>query len=275
MHILRADVGQGRGDHRQMFGAAAAAGAASSTRSTTRPGRASPPTTGPWPTSPTRSEAKDGLAAALDLAHRSGDPRLVTLIEAFLAVADLAAGPRRPRPVPRSTRLDRAASEDGYDRFILHWAGWMLGLAEQDAAAARRWMGLQQDYLDRTGIVETWITSFSTAMCDVVDGGDVRTCSRGTLALADREGYHADADCVLVLAYAEICAGRFEVAAELVGTAMHGRFNATAHYVLYRAVLDRALREQLDAGAMAEAMARGRGRTAADALAEHGVTRTR
>ena len=104
-------------------------------------------------------------------------------------------------------------------------------------------MGLQQDYLDRTGIVETWLTSFSTAMCDVIDGGDVRTMLARTLALADREGYHADADCLLVLAYAEICAGRFEAAAELVGTAMHDRFNATAHYVLYRAVLDRLLRD--------------------------------
>ena len=103
-------------------------------------------------------------------------------------------------------------------------------------------MGLQQEFLDRTGIVETWLTSFSTAMCDVIDGGDVRSILARTLALADREGYHADADCVLVIAYAEICAGRFEAAAELLGTAMHDRFNATALYVLYRAVLDRLLR---------------------------------
>ena len=100
------------------------------------------------------------------------------------------------------------ASEDGYDRFILHWAGWMLGLAERDAAGARRWMSRQQDYLDRTGIVETWITSFSTAMCDVVEGGDVVSRLRHTLDLADREGYQAEADCVLVLAYAAICADR-------------------------------------------------------------------
>ena len=134
----------------------------------------------------------------------------------------------------------------------------MLGLAERDVAVARRWMDLQQEFLDRTGIVETWITSFSTAMCDVIDGGDVRSILARTLALADREGYHADADCVLVIAYAEICAGRFEAAAELVGTAMHDRFNATAHYVLYRAVLDRLLRQQLDADAMTDAMHRGR-----------------
>ncbi len=194
------------------------------------------------------------------------------MIEAFLAVADVAAG-QHDHVGAAVTKLDRAASEDGYDRFIVHWAGWMLGLAERDAAAARRWMSLQQDYLDRTGIVETWITSFSTAMCDAIDGSDVRTTLAHTLVLADWEGYDADADCVLVLSYAEMCAGRFDAAAELIGTAMHGRFNTTAHYVLYRAVLDRPLRQQLDAAPMTEAMARGRARTAAEALAEYGITR--
>lgn len=93
------------------------------------------------------------------------------------------------------------------------------------------------------------------------------------LELAHREGDHADADCVLVLAYAEICASRFEAAAELMAPAVHGRFNATAHYVLYRAVLDRLLRPQLDAGVMADAAARGRARTPAGALSDYGVTR--
>ena len=170
------------------------------------------------------------------------------------------------------TELDHVASEDGYDGFIVHWAGWMAALAERDAAGARHWMGLQQDYLDRTGIVETWITSFSTAMCDVVDGRDYRPTLARALDLASREGFDADADCVLVLSYAEMCAGRFEEAAELLGTAMHERFNATAHYVLYRAVLDELLRLQLDAASCAEAMARGRARRAADALAEYGIT---
>jgi predicted ATPase/DNA-binding winged helix-turn-helix (wHTH) protein len=271
--ILRADVGLGRGDFRQMFDAASSAGSlVERTDDPAAAGLAGHYLALAHLTDP--DQATDRLATALDLAHRSGDLRLITLAETFVAVADLAAG-QHDQVRAAVTRLDRAASEDGYDRFILHWAGWMLALAERDAAAARHWMGLQQDYLDRTGIVETWITSFSTALCDVVDGSDVRTGLARSLALADREGYDADADCVLVLAYAEICAGRPEEAAELVGTAFHSRFNSTAHYVLYRAVLDPSLRLDLDAGAIADAMKRGRARTAAAALAAYDVVSSR
>jgi predicted ATPase len=271
LHILRADVGQGRGDHRQMFGAAAAA--TGLVESADDPAGACVAAHYAALAHLTDADhAKGRLTAALDLANQSGDARLITLIEAFLAVADLASG-QHDDVHEAVTRLDGAASADGYDRFILHWTAWMLGLAERDVTTARRWMGLQQEYLDRTGIVETWITSFSTAMCDVIDGSDVRSILGRTLDLADREGYQADADCVLVIAYAEICQGRFDAAAELIGTAMHGRFNATAHYVLYRVVFDRLLREQLDADAMADAMRRGRARTAVAALAEYGIIR--
>ena len=75
----------------------------------------------------------------------------------------------------------------------------------------------------------------------------------------------------LGLALAEL--GRFEEAAELVGSAVHGRFNATAHFVLYRNVLERTLREHLDDGALQAAMARGRDRAPAQALAAYGVVR--
>jgi len=270
-HILRADVGQGRGDHHQMFGAASSAKGLVD-RTDDPAGACLAAHYDAIAHLSEAGQAKGRLAAALELAHRSGDLRLITLIEAFVAVADVAAG-QYDEARAAVTGLDRGASEDGYDRFIVHWAGWMLGLAERDAGAARRWMSLQQDYLDRTGIVETWITSFSTAMCDAIDGSDVGTTLAHTLVLADREGYHADADCVLVLSYSEMCAGRWDVAAELIGTAVQGRFNATAHYVLYRAVLDRPLRQQLDPAPMTDAMVRGRARTPAQALAEYGITR--
>jgi hypothetical protein len=70
-----------------------------------------------------------------------------------------------------------------------------------------------------------------------------------------------------------MCAGRFTAAAELLGTAVRGRFNATAHYALYMAVLDRPLRQQLDAEVMIEAMKRGRERTPAEALTEYDISR--
>jgi hypothetical protein len=271
VHILRTDVGQGRGDHRQMFGAASSAEALID--GVDDPvGACLAAHYGALAHLTDPDHAQRRLTTALDLARRSDEVRLTTLVEDFLAVADVAAG-QHDRARAALVRLDRTASEDGYDRFILHWAGWMSGLAERDATEARRWMGQQQDYLDRTGIVETWLTSFSTAMCDVIDGSDVRATLAHTLTLAEREGYQADADGVLVLAFAEICAGRAEIAAELVGTALHERFNSTAHYVLYRAVLDRSLRQQLDPGVMAEAVERGRARSAAQALTDYGIAR--
>ena len=150
--ILRSDVGQGRGDHRQMF-SAASLDASVMDHADDPAGRCLAAHYGALAHLTDANEAADRLAAALDLAHQSGDPRLVTLIEVFRAVADLAAG-QDDQARAAVSRLDRVASEDGYDRYLLHWAGWMLGLAEHDATAARRWMSLQQDYLDRTGIVE-------------------------------------------------------------------------------------------------------------------------
>jgi predicted ATPase/class 3 adenylate cyclase len=268
--ILRADVGQGRGDHHQMFDAAAAAEElvervddVAGTCLATHYGALA------HLTEPAQAEAR--LEAVLELAHQSGDDRLVTLMMAFRAVADLAAG-RRDRTRAAVSRLSPMASDDGYDRFIVHWAGWMLELAERDAVAARRWMDDQQDFLDRTGIVETWLSAFSQAMCHVLEGGDPRIVLSRTLALADREGYRADGDCVLVLAYAELCAERYDVAAELIGTAVHTRFNATAHYVLYRAVVDPALREHLDADTMRAGMDLGRERSAPAVLASYGIS---
>lgn len=271
VQILRADVGQGRGDHRQMFDAAESAEALADRSDDTAAAclvahyRALAHLTEP-------DQGRTRLEAALALARASGDARLTTLVEAFVAVADLAAGLHEPVR-EAVARLDRSASEDGYDRFIVNWAAWMLAVAEMDAPAARHLLGVQYDFLDRTGIVETWLSSFSTAMCDAIDGRDLAVMLGHTLALADREGYQADADCVLVLAYAQMCAGRFDAAAELIGTAIRGRFNATANYALYRAVFDRVLRDQLDAEGIAAAMARGRAVTPADALAAHGIAR--
>ncbi|MGH9279795.1 MAG: ATP-binding protein [Acidimicrobiales bacterium] len=270
-HILRSDIGLGRGDHRQMFGAAALAGVLAERGGDLAAGCLAATYTGLTQlTDVTQRPAR--LGTALDLAYQSGDPRLVVLVESFLAGANLTAG-RHDEARSAIARRRRSASDDGYDRFILNWAGWLLGLVERDGAAARHWMDVQQDFLDRSGIVETWLSSFSTAMCDVIDGGDVTTTLGRTLDLAEWEGYQAAADCVLVLAYAELCSGRLEAAAELVGSAKHGRFNTTAHYAVYRAVLDRPLRQNLDRTTLMRAMVRGRQRKPAHVLAEYGVAR--
>jgi predicted ATPase len=270
VQILRADVAQGRGEYRELLAAASAANEL--VTSTNDPVvvylgahyAAFDEFTG-------RDQIREGLLVARRRADDAGDIRLVALAEAFLAAADLSFG-NDDDASRRLEWLDRTASHTGYDRFITHWAAWMKGIAEQNAAAAQRWMRAQQDFLDRTGIVETWLSTFSTAMTNVVAGGNIRDLLGHALTLADREGNHAEADGVLVLAYAEACAGRYEKAAELMGTAVRGRFNTTAHYVLYRVALERPVGRQLDPAAMEAAIARGRQRIAVDTLAEHGIT---
>jgi len=273
IEILRADVGQGLGDYREMVAAVTSARALVEAA-----GDGVDPVAAGLVAHydgisllTDRDRARAHFESALDHARAAGEDRLVTLIEAFRTVADVGAG-RYDEARSQMARLETMASEDGYDRFVTNWTGWMLGLAERDPAC-RTWMRRQQDFLDRTGIVETWLSTLSTAMCDVVDGGDALGTLARALVLARQEGYDAEADCVLVLAYCEICSGAYEAAAELVGTALHGRFNTTAHYVAYRAVIDPPLQRHLGPEALAAAVNRGRARTPAAALAHHGVTR--
>ena len=87
----------------------------------------------------------------------------------------------------------------------------------------------------------------------------------------DRATVEADADCALALAYIEACRGDTIGAAELLGTAVQSRFNATAHYVLYRVVVEPVVGAPLDAESFAQALGRGRLRTARQALVDYEV----
>jgi len=116
VQLLRADVGQGRGDARQMFDAACSAGGLVD-RTGDPAGaclaahfRALAHLTDP-------DQAPGRLAAARDLAHQSGDARLIAMIEAFLAAADVASG-QHDQVRAAVAKLERAASaladQEGY-----------------------------------------------------------------------------------------------------------------------------------------------------------------
>jgi predicted ATPase/DNA-binding winged helix-turn-helix (wHTH) protein len=263
--ILRADVGQGVGDHRAMVAGAVAAGRADDGADPEATCVAAHYASLMHLTGGASSRERLGEVLAM-----AGEARLRNLMEAFLVAADLADGSAADIDA-RVERLRHEASADGYDRFILHWAAWMHGLVRRDAGFARRWMDLQQEFLDRTGIVETWITTFSSAMTDAVDGSDVREQLARALALADREGYRAEGDCALALAFSEACRGNGLAAAELLGTAVQSRFNSTAHYVLYRLVVEPVVRAAVPPTELAAALERGQRRSAAEALAQHGI----
>jgi predicted ATPase/DNA-binding CsgD family transcriptional regulator len=266
--LLRADVGLGDGDFVAMISAAAEAAQLARGVDDVAAAVAQQILTLQHLLDP--RAADEALAAALAV---SPDERLSNLIRAFTIVAHAA----RPEGIDidgRVRQLQHQCSADGYDRFILNWAGWLHGLALRDETRAERGIGDQYDYLHHTGLAETWLTSFSLALTRMIDGSSGRDQLGRALEIARREGYAIEGDCLLALAYSELCAGRAVAAAELLGLARTRRFNATAHHVLHAVVVDPLIRQALDRDELAAALQRGSMRSVLDALASHGIQPT-
>lgn len=129
------------------------------------------------------------------------DKRLTNLSRAFSVVAHIAR-PRREDLDERVEALRRDCSPDGYERFILNWAGWMHGLALRDPQRAQLGIGQQYEYLQRARLAETWLTSYSLAVTHMIDGVSGREEFSHALDIARREGYRIVGECMLALAYA-------------------------------------------------------------------------
>jgi hypothetical protein len=144
-------------------------------------------------------------------------------------------------------------------------------LALRDPYWATRGIGQQYEYLHATGLAETWLTSYSRAVTEMIDGESGRPQLARALDIAGREGYRIEGDCMLALAYSEACRGEPEIAAELLGLARTCRFNATAHHVLHGLVVDPIVRNGLPAADYADAIARGRTHSVEATLHEYGI----
>ena len=211
--------------------------------------------------------AHDALAAAL---AASPDERLSNVIRAFTVLAHLT----RPDAADLDAlvqQLRRQCSTDGYDRFILIWVSWLHGLALRDEGRAQLGIDEQYEFLRVTGLGETWLTSFSLAVTQMIDGTSGRDQLGRALEIARREGYAIEGDCVLALAYSELCGGHPETAAELLGVARACRFNATLHHVLHGVVVEPLVRRALVPDQYAAALERGRRRTVREVLASYGI----
>ena len=146
-----------------------------------------------------RSGARRG---ARDLTRRAAlEPAPSVLIVAHAGRTTLAELDRQVN------ELERRCSADGYERFILNWAMWLHGLALRDPYWAQRGIDQQYEYLDATGLAETWLTSYSRAVTEMIDGVSGRRQLAHALDIADREGYRIEGDCMLALAYSEACRG--------------------------------------------------------------------
>lgn len=196
--------------------------------------------------------------------------QLAALVDAYFLVA--RGGQLTIEELEERARvLDRACTSDGYERFIFNWAFWINGLALRDSRLARRGIERQYEFLQHIGLSETWLTAYSRAVTQLID--DFTGCeqlARG-LGIAHREGYRIEGDCMLALAYAEVCRDNHVVAAELLGLAHTCGFNATAHYVLRTAVVEPLVRQGLQVDDYRAAVERGRLRSVDATLDEYGL----
>ena len=148
---------------------------------------------------------------------------------------------------------------------------WLQGLALRDSYWAQRGIDQQYEYLRAAGLAETWLTSYSRAVTEMIDGVSGRPQLALALGIANREGYRIEGDCMLALAYSEACRGEPAIAAELLGLARTCRFNATAHHVLHGVVVDPIVRNELDPADYAAAIASGRTHSVEATLHEYGI----
>lgn len=205
-----------------------------------------------------------------DVLELSPDERLSNLLRAFAIVAHAGRTPLADLD-QQVTDLEYRCSADGYERFILNWAMWLHGLALRDPYWAQRGISQQYEYLQGAGLAETWLTSFSRAVTEMIDGVSGRQQLAHALDIANREGYRIEGDCMLALAYSEACHGEPTMAAELLGLARTCRFNATAHHVLHGVVVDPLVRDALEGVDYSHAIARGRTRSVQATLHQYGI----
>jgi predicted ATPase/DNA-binding CsgD family transcriptional regulator len=263
--LLRADIAQGDGDFVSMIAAAEESSRLAADRDPPADALARHFAALAHLLDPNRADA------VLDeLLVISPDERFSTLVDALRMVAHAGRTPldELDRQV---VDLERRASADGYDRFILNWAMWLHGLARRDPYWARRGIDQQYEYLAATGLAETWLTSYSRAVTEMIDGVSGRRQLAAALDISHREGYRIEGDCLLALAYSEACGDDPRVAAELLGLARTCRFNATAHHVLNGVVVEPLVRQALDPADYRDALARGKARAVGSTLIEYSI----
>jgi predicted ATPase/DNA-binding CsgD family transcriptional regulator len=263
--LLRADIAQGDGDFPTMIAAAEDSAHLAARRD-------------PQATAVARHflalqhllDPANANQALAEVAAISPDERLSNLLSAFGVVAHAGRTPL-DELASQVDDLERRCSADGYERFILNWAMWLHGLARRDTYWAQRGIDQQYEYLDATGLAETWLTSYSRAITAMIDGVSGRRQLAEARDIAHREGYRIEGDCLLALAYSEACRGEPTLAAELLGLARTCRFNATAHHVLHGLVVDPAVRTALEPANYREAITRGTTRPVEPALLQYGI----
>jgi len=214
--------------------------------------------------------ATQRLEVAGQRALEVGEPGLARLARGYRLVTVRMQGPSEALRAEVRDLVD-AVGERDYDRYICHWAGSLLALADQDPRALRHLFDQQLRDLAASGLRENWLTLYWGALALVVEGEDYRAQLVRSRGRAEAEGREVDADLVLALACAAGYREEWERAAELVGAATATLLHDTAGFIHLTLVRDQMVRPRLDPATFAAAHERGRSLDLTELLDEHGV----
>ncbi|WP_432479645.1 ATP-binding protein [Nocardioides sp. GXQ0305] len=268
-HLLWADVGLGAGDVRTMRdGTIAAMGLADRAAEAGAAVLVAVYEAMVHLDDPARATGR--LEAAARRALEVGEPALARLARGYRLVTVRMQGPSEALHAEVRDLVDSAGERD-YDRYICHWAGTLLALADGDASQLRRLYDQQLLDLAATGLRENWLTMYWGALALIVEGRDYRGQLVRSRGRADAEGREVDADFVLALACAAGYRDDWERAAELVGAASGTLLHDTAGFIHLTLVRDQMVRPRLDATTFRAALERGTRLDLATVLHEHGV----
>ena len=171
------------------------------------------------------------LAKAADTAELAGDERLQRLARSFESVAQFTEQ-------PAGGTVDllhdvNMTSQDGYDRYIAIWAAWVHALAKRDGPRLRRFLDLQRQNLQDSGLNETWLITFNTALTLIAEQRPFRRQLQRAIDHARLEGRDATPEVALALAYASACSDDMTSAAELLAASARAYLSGTANHIHY------------------------------------------
>ena len=214
--------------------------------------------------------AVERLEEAARRGRGAGEPGLERLARGYRIVALRMLGHSTGLREEGLALTDGTPDRD-YARYLCHWAASLVALVDRDGSWLGHLMDQQRDDLSTTALHENWLTLYWGALALVAQGEDCRPLLRRARDRALAEGRAAEADCVLLLAYAAACSNEWERAAELLGAAEGELLHDTAGFIHQSLLREQLVRPQLEPDRFKELLHRGRRLRLSAVLEEWGL----